>query len=346
MKQLRFAILGTGFWARYQLAGWYEVGNCRCVAVYNRTRTKAEKLAAEFGIPAVYDDAHTLLEREQLDFVDVITDVDTHARFVRLSAAHKLPVVCQKPLAPSLAEAEAMAAACRAAGVLLLVNENFRWQTPLRALRRELQSGVIGRVFRARVQYANSFPVFDNQPFLKQLDKFILTDMGTHILDVARFLFGEVASLYCRTARVNPEIRGEDVATVVLGMADGATVVCEISYATRMERERFPQTFVFVEGERGSMELAQDYWIRVTTESGTHVRRYPPPHHAWADPAYDVVHASIVSCQANLLAALRGDCRAETTAEDNLRTLRAVHQAYQSARINQVVSVIQPSVSS
>jgi predicted dehydrogenase len=339
MRELRFAIVGTGFWARYQLSGWREIGGARCVAAYNRTRAKAETLAAELRIPAVYDDPRAMLEREKLDFVDVITDVDTHSRFVRLAAEHKLPVVCQKPLAPSLAEAEDMAAACRAAGVPLLVNENFRWQTPLRALHRELQSGVIGRVFRARVQYANSFPVFDNQPFLKQLDRFILTDMGTHVLDVARFLFGEAASLYCRTARVNPQIRGEDVATVVLGMTSGATVVCELSYATRMERERFPETFVFVEGERGSVELGPDYWIRVTTGAGTHARRYPPPRFAWADPAYDVVHASIVPCQANLLAALCGECEAETTAEDNLRTLRLVFGAYQSAQANQVIGL-------
>jgi predicted dehydrogenase len=341
MKDVQFAIVGSGFWSRYQLAGWRELKNARCVAVYNRTRQKAEKFAAEFEIPAVYDDPAAMLQRENLDFVDVITDVDTHSRFVCLAAEHKLPVVCQKPLAPSLAVARAMANACHAAGVPLLVNENFRWQTPIRALHQELSSGVIGKIFRARVQFASSFPVFDNQPFLKQLDQFILTDVGTHILDVARFLFGEAESLYCRTTRVNAEIRGEDVATVMLGMTSEATVICELSYATRMERERFPETFAFVEGERGSIELGPDYWIRVTTASGTHARRCPPPRYAWADPAYEVVHASIVACQANLLAALRGDEPAETTAEDNLRTLRLVFAAYESAKTGRTVDLSQ-----
>ena len=49
-------------------------------------------------------------------------------------------------------------------------------------------------MFRARVTYSNSFPVFDNQPFLKELEQFILTDIGTHILDTARMLFGEATS--------------------------------------------------------------------------------------------------------------------------------------------------------
>lgn len=332
MSDLRFAILGAGFWSGYQLAGWYEVGGCRCVAVYNRTRAKAEGLAARFGIPAVYDDPAALLDREKLDFVDVITDVDTHARFVEMAAERKLPVVCQKPLAPTLAEAERMAALCRRAGVPLLVNENWRWQRPIRELAREIRSGRIGRVFRARVQFSNSFPVFDNQPFLKQLEQFILTDIGTHILDTARFLFGEARTLACRTTRVNPEIRGEDVATVMLGMEGGATVLCEMSYASRMERERFPQTFVVAEGDKGSAELTTDYWVRVTTADGTHARRCPPPRYGWADPAYDVVHASIADAQRNLLAGLRGDAPAETTAEDNLKTLRLVFASYDSAR--------------
>jgi hypothetical protein len=64
-----------------------------------------------------------------------------------------------------------------------------------------------------------------------------------------------------------------------------------------------------------------------------------PPRCAWADPAYDVVHASIVSCQANLLAALRGQEKAETAADDNLRTLRLVFGAYESARTNRVVDL-------
>ena len=195
-----------------------RIGWARCVAVYNRTRRKAEALAARFSIPAVYDDPAEMLDKVRLDFVDVMTDVDTHARFVHMAAERRLPVVCQKPLAATLSEAQAMRDACREAGVPLLVNENFRWQTPLRALQAVLRTGAIGQVFRGRIQYANSFPVFDNQPFLKELQQFILADMGTHILDVARFLFGEPESLFCRVCRVNPSIRGEDVATVVLGL--------------------------------------------------------------------------------------------------------------------------------
>lgn len=338
MRKLKFGLLGAGFWARFQLPGWYETGRVECVAVYNRTRSKAEWLAGKFGIPRVYEDAEELLRSEALDFVDVVTGVETHAPLVRLAARHKLPVVCQKPLAVSLEEAEEMVGACREAGVPLYVNENWRWQTPIRAVKEVLDSGAIGTPFRARIDMISGFPVFANQPFLKELEQFILTDLGSHILDAARFLFGEAETLYCTTQRVHADIRGEDAATILLRMESGMSVVVEMAYAeNHLERDRFPETAVFVEGTLGSAELALDHWIRVTTKSGTHIRRVPPPRYEWADPAYDVVHSSIVPCQANLMKALLGEGAAETTGEDNLRTVRLVFGCYDSARENRVV---------
>jgi len=336
LTELRFAVFGAGFWAQYQLAGWRELEGARCVAIYNRTPAKAEALARRFGVPAVYADAEELLRRERPDFVDVITSVETHAPLVHLAARHGVPVICQKPMATTLPEAEGMVAACREAGVSFFVHENWRWQTPIRALRRALDSGAIGRPFRARLDFVYSFPVFDNQPFLKELDQFILTDMGSHILDVARFLFGEASSLYCQAQRIHGDIRGEDVVTVVMRMGS-ATVVCNLSYASPREDERYPQTYAFVEGEKGSAELGPDYCLRVTTAAGTEASRHAPPSYAWANPLYDVVHASIVACNANILSALRGEGQAETTGADNLRTVRLVFASYDSTARDEVV---------
>ena len=339
-RPVRVAVIGCGFWARYQIAGWREVADAQVVALYNRTRSKAEKLGAELGIAAVYDDAEELLRREGVDVVDVITDVETHAKFVHLAASKGMPVICQKPLAPSPEIAVGMVQACRNAGVPLLVHENWRWQAPIRALNRVLDAGTIGKVFRARVDFITGFPVFRSQPFLRELPQFILTDIGSHILDAARFLFGEVSDLYCQTKRVHPDINGEDVATVMMRMADGASVVCNMAYAENfLEHDRFPETYVFVEGENGSAELGPDYWIRVTTAAGTQAKRHPPPRYAWADPAYDVVQASIVPCCANLLEGLRGGPGVETTGEDNLKTVRLVFGAYESAASGMVIQV-------
>ena len=225
--------------------------------------------------------------------------------------------------------------------VPLLVHENWRWQAPIRAVHKLLSGGAIRTPFRARIDMISGFPVFKNQPFLKELPQFILSDLGTHILDVARFLFGEASSLYCHTRRVHPDIKGEDVATVMMKMGpQQTTVLCEMAYAENpLEREVFPQTLMFIEGDKGSLELAPDYWIHVTTKACTTRNRYAPTHFAWADPAYDVVQSSIVDCHRDLLRALSGSGHAETTGDDNLRTLRLVLAAYDSAAAGNGVAI-------
>ncbi|AXC13893.1 putative oxidoreductase [Acidisarcina polymorpha] len=341
MPSLNFAAFGAGFWTTFQLAGWREIGGTNCVAIYNRTAAKAEAIAARFQIPHWYSDAREMLDKESLDFVDIITGVETHALFTRMASSRRLPVVCQKPMATSVDEAEDMVKSCAEAGVPLLINENWRWQTPIREVKRLLDGGEIGLPFRARIDMVSGFPVFENQPFLRSAEQFILADLGSHILDVARFLFGEMGRLYCQTARVHADIVGEDVATVVLETANGCTVVCELAYAgNHLERDRFPETCIFVEGSRGSIELSLDFQVRITTSRGTHSRRVPPPRYGWADPAYDIVHSSIVPCQANLLCALKGEGTAETTGEDNIKSVRLVDASYESARTGQSVRLV------
>jgi len=125
MSRLRFAMFGTGFWAHFQLAAWKELAGAECMAIYNRTRSKGERFAKEFDIPAVYDDPEELLRRERPDFVDIVTYPFTLSRFVKLAAKHKVPVISQKPMAPSVAIAEENLKACHEAGVPYFIHDKL-----------------------------------------------------------------------------------------------------------------------------------------------------------------------------------------------------------------------------
>ena len=323
------------------MAAWRELDGAECVALFNRTRAKGDAFAEEFGIPRVYDDAEELFRREELDFVDLCTNPFSLPGFVKLSAAHGVPVISQKPMAPSVAIGEELVRTCADAGVPYYIHENWRWQPQLRQLKSVLDSGAIGAPFRARITMVSGFPVFINEPTLNDLENFILTDMGTHILDIVRFYFAEPERLYCQVHQVHPDIKGEDVATVML-LANGGktTVTCEMGYPENYyEHDVFAQTLVFVEGSTGTAEVGEDYWIRVTTSDGTWSRRYPPVTYAWARPDHLAVHASIVLCHANLLQALKGEGKAETTGEDNLKTLKLVYACYESARSGRAVGL-------
>ncbi|HXG48101.1 MAG TPA: Gfo/Idh/MocA family oxidoreductase [Methylomirabilota bacterium] len=342
MKPLRFAIFGAGFWARAQLAAWRELGGVECVAIYNRSRDRAESFARDLGVPAVYDDPERLLREIKPDFVDNITEIGGHKPLSLLCAKRRVPCIVQKPMAASLADARQMVAAFARTKTPFFVHENWRWQSTMRALIGTLRSGVIGTPFRARLSFLSGFDVWANQPALRDLRRFILTDLGVHLLDTARACFGEARSIYCQLHRtLAPEVKGENVATLLLAMGRARTsVTIELAYArTPLERECFPQTLAFVEGPRGSVEVAPDYWLRVTTSQGTRSRRHAPPRFAWANPSYDLSQSSMVPCHRNLLAALRGKQAAETTGADNLKTMELVFAAYDSAKTNSVVTL-------
>ncbi len=338
MARKRMAIFGCGFWANFQIPGWLELEGVEIPAVYNRTRSKAEAIAKKFQIPHYYDNAEELLDREQLDVADILTDVDTHLKFTELAALRGLDVVCQKPMAPNYQDAKKLLQVCRENNVRLFINENFRWQAPIRAARKALDSGVIGDLFKARVTFCSGFPVFENQPFLAELDHFILTDIGSHILDVCRFLLGDVKTLHCMIKRVNPKIKGEDVANCFMEMKNGIQCYAEMSYASILEKEVFPQTLLLLEGSRGSIKLDAGFDLRITTRMGTTTETVKPVLYDWLDPEYAVVHSSIVDAQRDILNGLRGG-EAETTGDDNFKTVQLVWASYESAKTGQIIQM-------
>jgi len=332
MKNLKFAILGCGFWSQFQLGAWTETEGAECVALYNRTVSKARKLADRFDVPRVYGDPEELLRKEKLDFVDIITDVDTHAMFTEMAVRHGIKnVICQKPMAPDYETAKHMVKICRDAGVNFYIHENYRWEAPIRKFREILDSGIIGKPFKARVSFLSGFPVFKNQPFLAGLEHFILTDMGSHVLDVTRYLFGECSELWCQTLSVNPGIKGEDVAVIMMKMVNGMPVYTELSYASIVEHDSFTTVFILIEGEKGSLYLGPGFEIRITTREGTRSEKVTFPSYDWADRDYIVNHESGIHVNRNILNDMLGRGKAETTGEDNLKTVRLVWASYESA---------------
>ena len=342
MEKLKFAVLGCGFWSKFQIGAWSELEGVELVAVYNRTRSKAEKIAEYFKVPRVYDNAEELFRKEKLDFVDIITDVDTHALFVEMAARHGLKkIICQKPMAPDFATAERMVKMCKDAGARLYIHENYRWQAPVRRFKQIVDSGVIGKPFKARVSFLSGFPVFDNQPFLKELDHFILTDMGSHVLDVIRYLFGECEELWCQTKAVSKGIKGEDLAVAMMKMKNGMPVYTELSYASVVEHDSFSTLHILAEGENGSVFLGPKFEIRITTRQGTASEVVKFPSYPWADPDYIVNHESGIHINKNILEDMTGKGNAENTGEDNLETVRLIWACYESASTGKTVKIEQ-----
>ena len=329
MDSLRGGLVGCGFFSRNHLHAWREVRGAGIVAVCDLDEEKARARAQEFGIKGIYTDAEEMLRDGSVDFVDVATQAHTHLPLVTLAARYGAPVICQKPLAPRVEEARAIVEACQDAGTPLMIHENFRWQTPMRDLKDA--AAQIGDLFFGRISFRSAYDVYADQPYLAEDERFILYDLGVHLLDLARFFFGDVERLYCRTARVNPRINGEDVATVMVETAGGATCLVEASYASKLEVELFPQTLVHLEGTEGSATLHADYSLTTVKDGQVDSRSVAPRRYSWSTPPAEAIQDSMVAIQQHWVECLASGREPETSGVDNLKTLGLVFGAYESA---------------
>lgn len=336
-EALRGALIGCGFFAINQLHGWSDLPDVTIVAICDRDPDRLALVGDQFGIAARYTDAAQMLANERLDFVDIATMAPSHRALVELAAGHGLAIICQKPIAPTLEDARVMVAAAAEAGVKLMVHENFRWQTPIMAVRRAIDAGRIGTPFWGRISFRSGFDVYAAQPYLATGARFIIEDLGIHSLDVARYLLGDALAITARTRRVNPTIRGEDVATMLLDHAGGVTSVVDCSYATRQQDEPFPETFVEIDGTEGSLRLAKDYRLTITRPDGTAVEDVAPPLLAWASRPWHNIQESVFNIQRHWVETLRAGREPDTSGRDNLQTFALVQAAYRSAESGQTV---------
>jgi D-apiose dehydrogenase len=325
----RGGLIGCGFFAANHLNAWAEVGGAEIVALCDRDPARLAAAAQRFGVGRTHADAAEMLAAERLDFVDIATTVPTHRPLVELAARAGVNMICQKPFADGMADARAMVAAAAAAGRTLMVHENFRWQSAIRRARAEMAA--IGRPFWGRVSFRSGFDVYAAQPYLATDARFIIQDLGIHCLDVARYLFGDVATLSAATQRVNPRIRAEDVATMLLVHECGATSVVDCSYASRLPRENFPETLLEIEGEEGSLRLDAGYRLTVHAGGDTRVIDAAPPLLPWAERPWHNIQESVLAIQQHFVDCLREGRAPETSGADNLGTLALVCAAYDSA---------------
>jgi D-apiose dehydrogenase len=332
MSDLRGGLIGCGFFSINHLHGWRDVEGASIVALCDRDAKRLAIAGDQFDIGQRYSDAEEMLIKERLDFVDIATTVSSHRYLVEMAARHAVAVICQKPFAPSMQDASAMLTVCEGAGVPLMVHENFRWQSAIQTLSAIVNNGEIGAPFWGRVSFRSAYDVFSGQPYLATGERFIIEDLGIHVLDIARFLFGDVVSATARTRRVNPAILGEDVATILLDHENGVTSVVDCSYATHLAVEPFPETLIEVDGSEGSIRLNQGYELVVKNKSGVHRRDVSPPLLPWASRPWHNIQESVQAIQQHWVDCLRTGREPATSGRDNVKTLALVEAAYASAR--------------
>src|SRR5215471_13015548 len=133
--RLRGAIIGCGYFAQFQLAAWKRMAGVEIVAASDLDPDRARAAA-----PRAYTSAAEMLDREQLDFIDIATRPASHLELVRLTLGRGIPTICQKPMASTWEQALEMASLTQNSNVPLVIHENWRWQPWFREALRLMQA--------------------------------------------------------------------------------------------------------------------------------------------------------------------------------------------------------------
>jgi predicted dehydrogenase len=332
MDNIAVGVIGCGFFSRNHLNSWRDlkVQGVDLVAVCDLDPQKAEAAARDFGIPHWYVDAASMLDNEKLGLVDIVTQMATHVPLVEMTLSRGIPTIVQKPFGRDIAEVRAMTDAAAKAGVFLAVHENFRFQAPLMRIKEIIDSGAIGPLSWGRVSFRTGWDIYAGQPYLRQEERFVLLDLGVHVLDVARYYFGEVQRLSAELQRRNPTVAGEDTATMLCRHRSGAVSVVECTYETRKLPDPFPETMLEIEGDSGSIVLKPNYVIELTSNGERTVIDAEIEPLPWAERPWHVVQDSVRNTCRHMVDSLRANRPASTSAADNLRTFALVEAAYKA----------------
>ncbi len=169
-------------------------------AICGRSEAAVRAVARRWGWESVETDYRKLVERDDIDLIDIATPNNTHAKIAIAAAKAGKHLVSEKPLAMNVAEAKKMLQAARRARVKHMVWFNYRRVPAIALARKLIQQGELGRIFHVRVVYLQDWIVDPKFPLVWRLRKPIAGsgahgDLNAHIIDLARYLVGEFASV-------------------------------------------------------------------------------------------------------------------------------------------------------
>jgi predicted dehydrogenase len=332
MKKLKVGLVGCGFISDRHLQAWAKMKDAEVVSVCDIRQENAVRKAKKYNIRKVYNNLEEMFDKEDMDLVDITTPKESHMDIVTKAANHSLHVLCQKPMAPTLQEAEKMIKVCKEKKIKFMIHQNFRWTSHVQKIRQLLDIGQVGPIFYANItqRIAHSIPIGVNreipflqtQPFMRELDQMILFEMALHYVDLMRFFLGEPTSIYAQTRKIGGHAKGEDLVAMIMDFG-GVLAIIEDSwcsqgtgFSTRIRIEGRNGT-IYVDTEGGELKLYQD-----TQEMTMNVDRN-------AD--------SFLAVQQHFVECIRENKAPQTSGEDNIRSLKVVFSAYESACKNCVV---------
>lgn len=342
---LKICVVGAGFAARIVHLPGYAGSRAPVAAICDLDAARAQVLADQHRIPKVYSDWHEMLDAEQPELVSVCLPNALHRDITIGALEAGAHVLCEKPLATSVAEAHEMFDVARKAGRVLMAAQLYRYEPNARAIKRVVEGGVLGEIYHVEVDAMRRLGIPTWGAFHQKSASAggALLDIGVHMLDQALWLIGNpkpasVSAITQRHFGHKPEVARilgntwdpekfdvEDFSVAFVRFETGATLALRTSWAAHIEKNIFGVRIFGTEGG-------------VTTEP-------PALYHTRSGVLADEEYKTIRTANTNelqmraFLSALRGERELPVKEEETMNVQRILNAAYRSAEEGREVAV-------
>lgn len=334
--EVRVGLIGVGAVAQIaHLPAYHEIPDARVVALCDQETDKARAVAEKFAVERTFRDYESVVRAGDIEMVDICLPNHLHAPVAIAALEHGKHVLCEVPLGRDLDEATAIVNAARAAQRVLMVGYNHRFRRDAAVVRKCMDDGDLGRVYRVQVGWLRRSDEYEDADWRREAriaGGGALVDLGIRLLDLALFLQNhpKVASVTASVHPLDPDGRmGEQSAAVLLLLEDGGSIELEVAWSPFLERERLYARFF---GTHGAANLIP---LRIARMVRGAVRDITPP---LAMPR-NLYRQSFVEEIRHLIRCIRGEVTCLAPGEEALQTKRLLQSIYKSARERREVRV-------
>lgn len=335
--KIRLATVGTGYFSRFHYAAWARIPEVDLVGVCSIDPVTQAEVSSQYQVPYVGANFTDMLDELKPDLVDIITPPETHTEFVMACVERGIPVICQKPFTRNYQEAVELVERIKAGGGQVIVHENFRFQPWYMKLKSLLEEEVLGQLYQVTFSLRpgdgqGPQAYMERQPYFQQMERFLVHETAIHFIDVFRYLFGEMTSVFADLRRINPAIKGEDAGLLVFNFENGARGLLDGNRLSDHQAKNCRLTMgeMRIEGEKGVLSLNGDGNLSLRTKGDTQTSKV---EYEWLD--CDFGGDSVYNLQHHVINQLKQGASVVNNAEDYLLNLKIAELAYQSNTLRQ-----------
>ena len=337
-SKIQVAVVGLGYFSQFHLSAWEAHPDTQLVAVCDRDADRTTDVAKTYGVGG-YSDVNVMLGAIDPQIVDIVAPPVAHAALLRAAFAEGRTIICQKPFCTSIIEAEVLIKEAAVAGSEIVVHENFRFQPWYRETKDLLDSGRLGQVYQARFALRpgdgrGPDAYLARQPAFQTMPRLLIHETGGHFIDLFRWMFGEIRSVYADLRRLNPVIAGEDAGLLIMTHDGGVRSVFDgnrlADQGASDPRRTMGQMEIDAEGGQVRLDGDGRLWLR---DFGAQCELEVP-----VTRPVDLTRfggGCVAALIDHVVQARASGARPENLATEYLQVMRVIDAAYRSAETGQ-----------